>query len=102
LTAIEPNYPSHPEVSSAETRSMDELRGAAKQFAIANSSRLAGLETALLYEESCKTNLCFFRWDYRNKDWSGTDWAMMPPFMQVGVLTNGQIATYINTLDLFK
>jgi hypothetical protein len=81
---------------------MDELRGVAKQFAITNSLRLAELESALLYEEACKGDICFFRWDYRNKDWSGTDWSMMPPFLQVGVLTNGQIATYINTLDLFK
>jgi DNA-binding CsgD family transcriptional regulator len=102
LAAIEPNYPSHPEISSAETKSMDELRIIAEQFAAANSPRLAQLKNSLLYEEGCKGNICFFRWDYRNKDWSGTDWAMMPPFLQVGVLVNGQIATYNNTLDLFK
>ncbi len=102
LAAIEPNYPSHPEISSAETKSMDELRRIAEQFAAVNSPRLAQLKNSLLYEEGCKGNICSFRWDYRNKDWSGTDWAMMPPFLQVGVLANGQIATYNNTLDLFK
>lgn len=44
----------------------------------------------------------FFTWTYRAKDWSGTDWAMMPPFLQVGVLMDGQIVTYINTLDLYR
>ena len=102
LATIDPNFPSHPEIPSSEVISVDELRGIARQFANTNSLRLAELESLLLYEESCKGNICFFRWDYRNKDWSGTDWSMMPPFLQVGVLTNGQIATYINTLDLFK
>jgi hypothetical protein len=102
LAAIEPNFPGHPDISPAETKSMDELRGIARQFASTNSQRLTELEAVLLYEENCKGSICFFRWDYRNKDWSGTDWAMMPPFLQVGVLTNGQLATYINTLDLFE
>jgi DNA-binding CsgD family transcriptional regulator len=102
LAAIEPNYPSHPQIPPAETKSMDALRKIAEQFAAANSPRLAQLKTTLLYEEGCKLNLCFFRWDYRNKDWSGSDWAMMAPFLQVGVLTNGQIATYNNTLDLYR
>lgn len=102
VAAIEPNYPGHPNISPAETKNTDELRGIARQFALTNSLRLAELEPLLLYEENCKGNFCFFRWDYRNKDWSGTDWAMMPPLLQVGVLTNGQIASYINTLDLFE
>ncbi len=102
LAAIEPNFQSHPNIPANEKKSMAELRGIARQFASTNSPRLADLESVLLYEENCKGAICFFRWDYRNKDWSGTDWAMMPPFLQVGVLTNGQIVTYINTLDLFK
>ncbi len=81
---------------------MDELRGIARQFAITNSPRLGQQEDTLVYEETCKDNLCFFRWDYRNKDWSGTDWFIMPPFLQVGVSKNGQITTYNNTLDLFE
>lgn len=102
LAAIEPNFQSHPNIPANEKKSMDELRGIARQFVSTNSPRLAELESVLLYEENCKGAICFFRWDYRNKDWSGTDWAMMPPFLQVGVLTNGQVITYINTLDLFK
>jgi DNA-binding CsgD family transcriptional regulator len=102
LAGIEPNLPGHPDISPAETKNIDELRGIAKQFASTNSPRLTELEAVLLYEENCKGSICFFRWDYRSKDWSGTDWAMMPPFLQVGVLTNGQIVTYVNSLDLFK
>lgn len=102
LVQMIPNFPSHPSIPAEEQKSMDELRGIAKQFASTNSPRLAELESVLLYEENCKGAICFFRWDYRNKDWSGSDWAMMPPFLQVGVLSNGQIVTYIDTLDLFK
>lgn len=102
LAGIEPNFPGHPEIPPAQTKSMDELRGIARQFASTNSPWLTELEAVLLYEENCKGSICFFRWDYRNRDWSGTDWAMMPPFLHVGVLTSGQVATYINTLDLLK
>jgi DNA-binding CsgD family transcriptional regulator len=101
LAGIQPGVSTDPDISAAETRSMAELRGAARQFALTNSLRLAGLEKALVYSEACKIKICFFRWDYR-KDWSGTDWAMMAPFLQVGVRSDGQILTYINTLDLFK
>jgi hypothetical protein len=85
LATIEPNFPSHPDIPPAQAKSMDELRGIARQFAMTNSPRLAELEGVLLHEENCKGDICFFRWDYRNKDWTGTDWAMMPPFLQVGV-----------------
>ncbi len=102
VVEIIPNFQSHPSIPANEKKSMDELRGIARQFASTNSPRLAGLESVLLYEENCKGDICFFRWDYRNRDWTGTDWIMMPPFLQVGVLTDGQIVTYNNTLDLFE
>lgn len=70
-------------------------------MALTLSSRLREMERALLFEESCKGEICFFRWDARNRDWSGTDWVFMPPPLQVGMLTNGQVATLVNTLDLF-
>lgn len=102
LAAIEPAISSHSDIPPADVKSMDELRGIARQFALTNSPRLSELKSMLLYEENCKIDICFFRWDYRNKDWSGTDWVIMPPLLQVGILTNGQIAAYINTLDLYK
>jgi hypothetical protein len=60
------------------------------------------LEPVLTYEEGGKTVIYFFTWTYRTKDWSGTNWVMMPLLLQVGVLGNGQVSTYINTLDLYK
>jgi len=102
LAGITPNFPTHPQIPAEQTKSVDELRAIAEQFALAHSPRLAELKSALLYEEGNKGDIYFFRWDYRNKDWSGTDWAMMPPFLQVGVLADGQVAIYINTLDLYK
>jgi DNA-binding CsgD family transcriptional regulator len=100
LAVIEPDYPSHPDIQQSDSRSMDELRGIARQFAMTNSPNFRDLESTLSFEENCKENLCFFDWRYQNKDWSNTNWNMMPPFLQVGVLINGQIATYINTFDL--
>ena len=102
LSAIEPSLLGEPNITSAEKKNIDELRGIARQFAFINSPRLTELESVLLYEENCKDEICFFRWDYRNRNWSGTDWAMMAPFLQVGVLTDGKIIAYNNTLDLFQ
>ncbi len=102
LVQIEPNYPTHPNIPDNEKKSVEELRAIAEQFALANSPHLQELKSILLYEENGKGDFYFFRWDYRNKDWSGTDWMMMPPFLQVGVLANGDVAIYINTLDLIE
>ena len=102
LVQIEPNFPTHPNILDNEKKNIEELRTIAEQFALANSPHLQELTSILWYEENGKGDFYFFRWDYRNKDWSGTDWMMMPPFLQVGVLANGDIATYINTLDLIE
>lgn len=99
---LEPNYPTHPIIAESDRKSLDELRGAARQFALTLSPRLRETEQDLLFEESCKGELCFFRWDARNRDWSNTDWTFMPPLLQVGMLANGQIATLVNTLELWK
>ena len=99
---LEPNYPTHPIIAESDRKSLDELRGAARQFALTLSPRLREIERDLLFEESCKGELCFFRWDVRNRDWSGTDWVFMPPLLQVGMLANGQVATLVNTLELWN
>lgn len=98
---LQPNYLTHPVIPESDRKTMDELRGAARQFALTLSPRLREMERELLFEESCKGEICFFRWDARNRDWSGTDWVFMPPLLQVGILTNGQVSTLVNTLDLF-
>lgn len=100
LVQIEPNFPTHPDIPASERKSLDELRATAETFALANSPDLPGLKPSLLYEEGNKGDIYFFRWDYRSKDWSGTDWAMMWPFLQVGVLADGRVVIYTNTLDL--
>lgn len=102
LVQFESNFPTHPNIPVNEKKSIEELRTIAEQFALTNSPHLPVLRSSLLYEEGGKGDFYFFRWDYRNKDWSGTDWMMMPPFLQVGLLANGDIATYINTLDLIE
>lgn len=102
LVQIEPNFPTHPSIPDNEKKSIEELRAIAGQFALANSPHLQELKSILLYEENSKGDFYFFRWDYRNKDWSRTDWLIMPPFLQVGLLANGDIVIYINTLDLIE
>lgn len=104
LAEIDAGALAHEDVHPAQALSMDELRSIATRFAQANSTRLAELQPSLVYDEGCKGTLCFFRWDARNLpiDWSGTEWAIMPPFLQVGVLADGQVLTYYNSLDLFQ
>lgn len=99
LAQIEPPYA--PEVPAMEVKSIDEVRPIAEQFAQDNSPRYAQLKSELTYEEGNKGDIYFFTWSYRNKDWTGTDWMMMPPFLQIGFSADGKITTYINTLDLF-
>ncbi len=106
LASIQSGYPGHPTVPAGQAKSLDQLRQLARQFALANSPRLTSLEPVLSYEEGSKGDgaeaIYFFDWRYTSKDWSGTDWAMMPPFLQIGMLANGQIVTYFDSLDLFQ
>jgi len=90
------------DVPAAEVKSIDKIRPIAEQFVIDNSSQFAQLKSKLVYEEGGKGDIYFFTWSYRSKNWAGTSWAMMPPFIQVGVTADGKIATYNNTLDLIN
>jgi DNA-binding CsgD family transcriptional regulator len=100
LAQIEPPYA--PEVPAMEVKSIDEVRPMAEKFAQDNSPLYVQLKSKLTYEEGNKGDIYFFTWSYRNKDWTGTDWMMMPPFLQIGMSADGKITTYINTLDLFQ
>ncbi len=104
FSAIEPGPGSVREPPPGEALSMDALRSIATRFAEANSARLAELQQSLAYDEGCKGTNCFFRWDARTLpiDWSGTEFEMMPPFLQVGVSGDGQIFSYNNSLDLYQ
>jgi DNA-binding CsgD family transcriptional regulator len=99
LAQIEPPYA--PEVPAMEVKTIDEIRPIAEQFAYTNSPRYTELKSELTYEEGNKGDIYFFTWSYRNRDWTGTDWMMMAPFLQIGFSADGKITTYINTLDLF-
>jgi len=98
LAQIEP--PFAPEVPAMDVKSIDEVRPIAEQFAQDNSPLYMQLKSEVVYEEGNKGDIYFFTWSYRNKDWTGTDWMMMPPFLQIGLSADGKITTYINTLDL--
>jgi hypothetical protein len=100
LAQIEPNLLTHPDIPDTERKPIEELRSLAERFALANSPHLQTSINELLYEQGNKGDIYFFRWDWRNRDWSGTDWRMMPPFLQVGLLADGRVIIYLNTLDL--
>ncbi len=89
------------EIPAVDVKSIDAVRLIAEKFATETSQRFSELKNELLYEEGSKGDIYFFRWDTRNKDWSGTDWARMPPFLQIGMSADGRLVTYIDTLDLY-
>jgi DNA-binding CsgD family transcriptional regulator len=101
LAGIDPPLGPHINVPALEVTPIADLRGQAEKFAADSSLRFTGLKDQLQYEESSKGDIYFFRWDYRGKDWAGTSWAMMPPFLQIGMSADGKLVTYINTLDLY-
>jgi len=100
LAAIEPEF--RPDIPAAEVKPIEIIRLAAEKFAVNHSPRYAEMKSELLFEEGGKGDIYFFTWRFQNKDWSGTSWAMMPPFLQIGMSTDGKIVTYINTLDLYE
>jgi DNA-binding CsgD family transcriptional regulator len=102
LAGIDPSPMTRVEVPAVEVKSIAAVRPLAEKFAASSSLRFDQLKNQLLYEEGGKGDIYFFRWDARNKDWSGTDWAMMAPFLQIGMSADGKLVTYINTLDLYK
>lgn len=83
LAQIEPSFA--PEVPAIDVKSIDDVRPIAEQFAQDNSPRYTQFKSELVYEEGSKGDIYFFRWDYRNKDWTGTNWMMMPPFLQIDI-----------------
>ncbi len=104
FSVLEPPADSGPKAPGAQDLDLDALRSIATRFAQANSPRLLELKGMLAYEEGCKIRLCFFRWDARTLpiDWSGTGWELTPPFLQVGLLSTGDVFSYNDTLDLFE
>ena len=102
LAGIDPSPATRVDVPAVEVKSIAAVRLMAEKFASDSSLRFDKLKNELLYEEGSKGDIYFFRWDSRNKDWSGTSWAMMPPLLQIGMSADGKLVTYINTLDLYN
>lgn len=98
VSEIDPPYA--PDVPAAEVLPIENVRPLAEKLAGLNSLTLAKDGDKLVYEENNKGDIYFFRWDSRNQDWSGTDWMMMPPFLQVGMSADGKLVSFYNTLDL--
>ena len=92
---------SHIVVPALEVKPIETVRLIAEKFALEHSPRYAAMKNELLFEEGGKGDIYFYTWHIQNKDWSGTAWAMMQPFLQVGVAADGTIVTYIDTLDLY-
>jgi len=101
LASIDPSPTSRIDVPAMNVKTIGDIRPMAEKFASDSSLRFDGLKNKLLYEENSKGDIYFFRWDYRNKDWSGTSWVMMPPLLQIGISADGKLVIYINTLDLY-
>ncbi len=86
---------SPPEVDRTQLKDQQELSIIAENFALQNSVMYAMLRDGLRYEEGSKGDIYFFRWENRN-----VAWQTMPPLLQIGVNANGEIVSYINTLDI--
>lgn len=89
------------EVASNLRKEIDELREIATDFAIDNSFMFLVLEDDLFYYEGCESNLCIFHWA-TTKTWEGVEWRMNSVYIEIRVSTDGEIISYINTLDLIK
>ncbi len=99
LAAIEPA--SRIEVPAIEVKPIEAVRLLAENFALEHSPNYTAMKDDLQYEEGGKGDIYFFTWRMQNKDWSGTSWEMMPPFLQIGMSADGKIVTFNDTLDLY-
>ncbi len=89
LVQIEPSGLQHASVSPV---SLDVIRQIAQDIA-ARSPGFLSLEPTLQYEEGQKNEIHFFSWiDTR------PGWRFNPPQLQVGILDDGSLRTYMNTL----
>jgi DNA-binding CsgD family transcriptional regulator len=100
LAAIEPG--SSPSVPAIEVKPIETVRQIAEKFIREHSPNYGKYQDQLTFEQGGKGDIYFFTWRLKDKDWSATDWKMMPPFLQIGMSADGKIATLIDTLDLYK
>jgi hypothetical protein len=81
---------------------IETVRQIAEKFIREHSPNYGKYQDQLTFEQGGKGDIYFFTWRLKDKDWSATDWKMMPPFLQIGMSADGKIATLIDTLDLYK
>lgn len=96
LIQIEPS----PLVNADPTsvKSIEELQQIAERFAMEHSMRFADLMDELVYSEGDKLGQSFFfSWEDRT-----SPWLFMPPVLQVGLTSDGQLFSWLNTLDLVE
>jgi len=80
----------------AGSKSIEELRQIAERIALEHSLQFGGLMDVLVYSEGDKLDQnYFFQWENRTKHWGS-----MPPMLQVGLTSDGQLFSWLNTLDL--
>jgi hypothetical protein len=61
-----------------------------------NTPGFDSMRQRLSYEEANKTSVYFFRWEDRTY----SNWQSMPPTAVIGLLSDGQLLTYVNSLFL--
>ncbi len=96
LVQVEPSPLAN--ADQASTKGIEELRQIAERIALKHSMRLADLMDELVYSEGDKLGQSFFfQWEDRTKPW-----LFMPPRLQVGLTSDGQLFSWLNTLDLLE
>jgi hypothetical protein len=96
LVQIEPYPINH--TDSTSPKSIEELRRIARELALEHSIIFADSEEGLDYSESDKLGQnFFFEWEDRSRPWR-----FMPPRLQVGLTSGGQLLSWLNTLDLYE
>jgi hypothetical protein len=73
-----------------------ELRGRAESLLTANTPIFAAIRDRLTYQEGVKGDIHFFSWD----DLTYQGRQFMPPMARVGLMPDGRLVTYINSLFL--
>jgi len=73
-----------------------ELRAQAEDLLTANTPTFAAIRDRLSYEEGVKGDIHFYSWD----DLTYQGWQVMPPMARLGLMPDGRLITYINSLFL--
>jgi hypothetical protein len=82
----------------ASKKSSEGLRQIAEELALEYSRKFVDLKDELVYSEGDKLGQSFFfHWEDQTNPW-----LFMPPVLQVGLTSDGQLLSWLNTLDLVE